>query len=247
MPPATLPPAWTANATSASAFLRGMAAAPTNAAGILLVFTGLGFGALAHDLGYTLGHLLFISVAVFALPAQVLLVDELARGAGIAAAALAVSLSAIRLLPMTVSLMPLLRRDRPSRLLHLLAVHFVNVTSWIEGNRLLPPLPTELRLPFFAGQGIGFAILISIGSALGFLLSARLPPVAAAALLMMTPIYFMSSLLHAARAAADYAAIILGGIAGPVVFYLAPGLDLLFAGVGAGTIAWLIGRRGRRP
>ncbi len=239
-------PAWTAAATHPQAFARGLLAAPVSAAGLILAATAVGFGALAHDLGFTLGHVLFISAFVFALPAQVLVVDELARGAGIAGAALAVALTAVRLLPMTVSMMPLIRDATLPKALHLYAVHFVAVTAWLEGNRLLPPLPARVRLPYFAGLGTGFMVLMGAGAGAGFVLAAGLPPVLAAALLMMTPIYFTCSLLLAAKGATDYLAIGLGGLLGPIVFRLFPGFDLLIAGLAGGTLAWLIGRRRRR-
>ena len=240
------PPGWTASATHTAAFARGLLAACTSAAGLILAATGIGFGALAHDLGFTLGHVLFISAFIFALPAQVLVVDELARGSSIAGAALAVSLTAIRLLPMTISLMPLIRDAKLPRWLHVYAVHYVAVTAWIEGFRVLPGLPQHVRLVFFSGQCTGFMALLALGSGGGYLVSAGLPSVLAAALLLMTPIYFTCSLLQGARVPADYAAIVLGGVLGPVAFKLLPGFDLLITGVLGGTIAWLTGRRSRR-
>ena len=235
-------PPWTRAATARVAFIRGLAAACLSAAGWILAATGIGFGALAHDLGFTLGHMLFISATVFALPAQVLVVDEIARGAGVAGAALAVGLTAIRLLPMTVSIMPLIRDDRQPRWLHLYAVHFLAVTAWLEGYRLLPGLPARVRLPFFAGQGSGFLALMALGGTGGYVMSGALPPVLAAALLLMTPIYFSCSLLMAAKVRTDYAAILLGGVLAPVAYTLLPGFDLMIAGFGGGTLAWAFGR-----
>ena len=242
------PPAWTIAATGPSAFARGVLAAALSAAGWILAATGIGFGALAHDLGFTLGHVLFISATLFALPAKVLVIDEIARGAGVAGAALAVGLTAVRLLPMTVSIMPLIRDARRPRWLHLYAVHFLAITAWLEGYRLLPGLPARVRLPFFAGQGTGFLALLALGGSSGYLLATALPPVLTAALLLMTPIYFTCSLLTAARAATDYAAILIGGLLAPVAYMLVPGFDLMIAGFGGGTLAWAIGRasRGRR-
>lgn len=241
MPP-TDHPAWTQDATAVHAFLRGLVAATFSIAGLVLTATGLGYGALAHDLGYTFGHMWFINVMIFALPAQVLMMDELARGTGAAAVALAVGLTAVRLLPMTVNLMPLIRDPRRPQWLHLYAVHYIAVTGWIEGNRLLPTLPQAVRLPFFAGLGTGFMLLLGLGGSAGYLLAVGLPPLLSAALMLMTPLYFVCSLLAGARGGADYLAIAIGGLLGPVVFKLAPGFDLLIAGVGGGTLAWAIGR-----
>ncbi|MEO0729455.1 MAG: AzlC family ABC transporter permease, partial [Pseudomonadota bacterium] len=67
-----------------------------------MLATSSGFGALAVDAGVTLELSLLMSVIFFALPAQVVLIDELARGASVLVVALAVSVTAIRLLPMAV-------------------------------------------------------------------------------------------------------------------------------------------------
>ncbi|HEX5958570.1 MAG TPA: branched-chain amino acid ABC transporter permease, partial [Hyphomicrobiaceae bacterium] len=58
----------------------------------LLIAAGLGFGALARDGGLTIGHTTFLTAGMFALPNQVLLVDQLVRNETLLAAAFAVSL-----------------------------------------------------------------------------------------------------------------------------------------------------------
>ena len=100
----------------------------------------MGYGALAHDAGFELGQTLLISASFYALPAQVIFVDQMARGASLAAAAFAVTLTAVRLLPMTVSMMPYLRDPELPRCVVFPIAHFMAVTSWIEGNRVLPGL-----------------------------------------------------------------------------------------------------------
>jgi predicted branched-subunit amino acid permease len=60
----------------------------------VLLSTTIGFGALARDGGFELAHAVFIAVTVFALPNQVVLIDQLMRGATLAGAALAVTLTA---------------------------------------------------------------------------------------------------------------------------------------------------------
>src|SRR5688572_10572063 len=76
----------------------------------------VGFGALVHDFGWPLWLATISVVLVFANPAQVVLAGALASGAGLAAASFAVTLTAVRLLPMVVGVLPLLRWDRGSRL-----------------------------------------------------------------------------------------------------------------------------------
>ncbi|MFK5065577.1 AzlC family ABC transporter permease, partial [Klebsiella pneumoniae] len=77
---------------------------------IVLFATALGFGVLARDAGFGLTQSLFMSGAIFAMPNQVMLVDQLTRNETLAITALAVALTAMRLLPMTVTLSPLLDR-----------------------------------------------------------------------------------------------------------------------------------------
>jgi predicted branched-subunit amino acid permease len=234
-------PAWSIGASPRSAILRGLriiGAAP----GIVLFSTALGFGAMARALGFSLGHVMFLSASVYALPAQLLLIDQLARGATLAAVAMAVSLTAIRLLPMTVAMMPYLRDGRGTRAIHILAVHFIAVTAWIEGSRRLPPLPEPLRLPYFLGIGAGTVFCTVMGSMTGYLVAGALPPTLAAALLFMTPIYFLLSMMLGARDLGDWLAVLFGAILGPSLYLLIPGPDLLLTGLLGGTLAWAIGR-----
>src|SRR6187397_3123653 len=117
----------------------------------VLLSTTIGFGALARDGGFELAHAVFISVTTFALPNQVVLIDQLMRGATLAGAALAVTLTAVRLMPMTVTLVPLFQGEKRRPLLEILGAHFVAISTWIEGQRRLPNIPVELRLPFHLG------------------------------------------------------------------------------------------------
>jgi len=220
------------------AFLRGLAVMFTTP-GIVLFLTALGFGTLVRDAGLALGHALFLSTAMYALPAQVMVVDQLQRGAALLAVAFAVTLTAVRLLPMTVSLLPWLGRQTSSRILQFFAVHFIAITAWIEGSRRLPPEPEPLRLPHFYGIGMGMMAATCAGSSAGYLLAARLPLPIQAALLFMTPLYFLLSSVIAARTTRDWLAIALGGALTPLVTLIFPDADLLVGGVVGGTIAYL--------
>ena len=211
----------------------------------VLFATALGFGALARDGGFTLGHAVFLAVSMNALPNQVVLVDQLARNETLAAAALAVTLAAVRLLPMTATLMPLVRHERPRLLLELLAAHFIAITTWIEGNRRLPSLPPEFRLAHYLGMGVAISSSMVLGTATGYGLAAGVPAVVAGALLFLTPLYFVLSLLATSRTRTDYTAVVLGGALGPAFYLLVPGLDLLATGLTAGTVAFVWGRGAR--
>ncbi|MEO0619022.1 MAG: AzlC family ABC transporter permease [Pseudomonadota bacterium] len=238
-------PAWTENATPRDALLQGLRATPLTP-GIILFCAMIGFGAFARDAGFSLMQSLFITASIFQLPGQVALVDQTGRGAAGLAIAFAVLLTAIRLLPMTVVLMPYLRGAPLPRLAEYAAAHFVAITAWVEALRRLPALPQHVRLPFF----LGFALLLCsatlVATAAGYLLAGALPPRLAAVLLFLTPIYFILSLIAAAASRADRLAIPIGAALGPLLFLAVPGLDLLATGVIGGTFAFALGELMRK-
>ena len=227
-----------------SAFARGLRLALSVPA-FVLFSTSIGFGALARDGGFQLAHAVFMSATMFALPNQVVLVDQLARGATLAGAALAVTLTAVRLMPMTVTLVPLLRGTRRRLGLEILAVHFIAISTWIEGHRRLPGLPPDLRLPHHFGVGAAMACMIMLGTITGYVLVAGLPPIVNAALLFTTPLYFFLSLVSTSQSRMDLAAVGIGCALAPALFLVAPGFDLLATGLIGGTLAFLF--RGTKP
>lgn len=216
--------------------------------GIILFASCLGFGALARDAGLSLANSSLMMATFFALPAQVALLDQLARGASVVAGAIAVTLTGIRLLPMVVTIMPLLRGGEQGRTgpRTFIAIHGVAITAWMEGFRRLPALPEAQRLTYFVGMTLGLVAISVAGAVMGHVAAATLPTVLAATLLFLTPIYFMISLLATAGVAADRLAIGIGGVLGPVFYLLAPGFDLLMCGLVGGTAAHLAARHWRR-
>ena len=78
---------------------------------LVLAGTYIGIGALAHGFGLGAWWLALSTVLVWAAPAQVILISALGGGAPLLEVALAVTLSAIRLFPMVVALLPLLRGE----------------------------------------------------------------------------------------------------------------------------------------
>ena len=210
----------------------------------LLFAAGLGFGALARDGGFSIAHTAFITASMFALPNQVVLVDQLARNETLLAVAFAVGLAALRLLPMTVTIVPLLKGGRPRPVLEAVAVHFIAVTPWIESQRRLPSVPAGLRLATYLGLGLAFWATMMAGTMAGYTLAASVPAPVSATLLFLTPIYFLLSLLATARVRMDLLAVGLGCALAPVLYVLTPGFDLLATGLIGGTLAFLL--RGRR-
>jgi predicted branched-subunit amino acid permease len=235
-------PTWTETANERVAYAQGFKIAGEIPA-LILSATGAGFGALAHDAGIQFGHTAFMSVILFATPAQVVLVDQLARGSSLWGGTFAVMLTAIRLLPMTVTMVPLLRGPATRRWQYMLASHFVAITGWAEAFRRLPQLPERLRMAYFLGMGSALFTSLLIGTILGYLVASVVPPLLTSALLFMTPLYFTMSLVLNARQSMDWWALGTGAVLGPVLFIAAPGFDLLLTGLIGGTIAYVAGKK----
>lgn len=237
-------PEWVHGAGEWTAFVRGLRLF-FEVPALILGATGAGFGALAHDAGLEFTATALMSIVLYATPAQVVLVDNFARGASLLGGAIAISLTAIRLLPMTVSLMPYLRGPNARPWQYVLAAHFIAVTGWNEANRRLPPLPEALRLAHFLGLGTALMAALLLGTIIGYEFAGRVPPMVSAALLFMTPLYFIMSLILGARLSVDWWAIGAGIVLGPVFFIALPGFDLLITGLVGGTLAFVIGARAR--
>ncbi len=203
----------------------------------------LGVGSLARDVGHPIGAAMMSTVLIWAGPAQVIFYAGLATGMAPAAIAVAVSLSSIRFLPMTMSLLPMLRRPGQGTGEQLLLAHFVAVTVWSETMRHLPDVPQAHRVPFYFGFAAACLLLSTVATGIGYHLMATLPLALAAGLLFLTPIFFTLSVTGGARRAADWLAIGLGFALQPVMLAgLGDGLDLLGVGLVGGTLAFLVGR-----
>lgn len=226
-------------------FLRGIAAA-FSVPGLILVSAFVGFAGLAKDTGLTVIETVFMVGVVWALPAKVVLIGAILSKASILAAAFAVALSSIRLMPMVVALVPEMRtpQTRPWVLYSL--SHFVAVTSWVLALDRFRKVPVEMRTTFYAGLGGALVVNNMIVVAVVYLLAERLPPVASAALFLLTPMYFLTSLWGSARERAAHMAMVLGLCLGPVFHVLLPGFDLLAAGLTGGLAAYAWHRMGKR-
>ena len=234
-------PAWCRDASRRDAYIRGILAAPCIPVFVVLT-TFVGFGALAQEVGLSFFQAVFISISVFALPGQVVLVDQIAQGAALLATAFAVTLTSVRLLPLTISLMPYLRDGATPRWVEFLFAHVLAITIWIESMRLLPQLPVGLRAPFYGGFVSALFVGVLFATSMGYLISGQVPEEIAAGLIFLTPLYFFQSLLAVAKNLFDLLAVVIGAALGPVLFLMAPGLDLFLTGLVGGTVAYLIGK-----
>jgi predicted branched-subunit amino acid permease len=225
-----------------AAFLAGFVATWTSVFSYVLFGTYIGIGALAHDFGFSVTWALLSTILVWAGPAQVILISTLGAGASLIEVAIAVGLSSVRLLPMVVSLLPMLKHPGTPAWKLLLPAHFTAVSMWVEALRLLPQQPRENRIAFCNGLGCGYGLTATTATVTGFYLAASLPPLMSAALLFLTPVAFLMSTLRNSRMLVDRLSLAFGLVLGPLFAYWQIGLDLMWSGIAGGTAAYLVHR-----
>lgn len=214
--------------------------------GLILMAAFVGFAGLARDAGLTLVQTVFMTGIVWALPAKVVLVGSILAGNTLPAAAFAVSLSSVRLMPMVVALVPEMRVPTTRKWVLYLLSHFVAVTSWVLAMEKFQHVPRKMRTTFYAGLGSTLVLTNMAVVAIVFTMAGRLPATISAALFLLTPMYFLTSLWGSARERAGHVAMAAGLLLGPVFHLLTPEFDLLGAGLSGGIMAYVFHRIVRR-
>lgn len=206
----------------------------------VLFVTYIGIGALAHDTHFSLAWALLGTVLIWAGPAQIILISTLSSGASIVQSAIAVTVSAIRLFPMVISVLPMMRTPQTKRRHLVLVAHFTAVTLWVECYRFLPHVPRGRRVTFIHGLGSGLVLIGVAATAIGYELAANLTQTFASAILLLTPLSFLFSTARNCKQLADVLALGLGLALYPLASLLNSGFDILISGFAAGTTAFLV-------
>ena len=139
------------------------------------------------------------TVLVWAGPAQVILISALGTGAKLIEIAVAVCLSSVRLLPMVVALLPLIRAAGHASRELLLPAHFTAVSMWVEVAPPAAGAAARARLAFCNGSASASCCRASSATAVGFYLAAALPPLLRRRLLFLTPMSFLVSTARNSR------------------------------------------------
>ncbi len=228
--------------SSAAAYYGGVRSAILSVFSLVLMGTYIGMGALAHDVGLPSLWLAVSTAVVWAAPAQLIMISAIGTGGSLFEVALAVTLSATRLFPMVVALLPLLRVPGARIWNMLLPTHFTAISMWVESLRLLPSVAREHRIAFCNGLSTGYMGTAVVFGFVGYYLAAGLPPLLAGVLLFLTPMSFFLSTVNNARMMVDKLALSLGLVLGPLLAYWQVQLDLLWTGIIGGTIAYAVHR-----
>lgn len=228
--------------SSSRAYFVGIFSAWTSIFCPVIGGTYVGLGALAHDFGLSIWWMTLSTMVVWAGPAQLVLMSVFANAAVPVEVALGVTLTGMRLFPMVVALLPLLRPGAKSNRDFILPTHFTSISMWVESLRLLPGVAPQWRIPFCNGLASGFMSIAMLCGAIGFYLAAGMPPLFAAALTALTPLSFMLSTAKNCRALIDILAFVFGVVLGPLLAWYQVGLDLMWTGVIGGAVAYGVHR-----
>ena len=227
-----------------SAFTEGVRAAAGIPA-LVLAAGYMGFGALAAGNGLTFAGTVLSTLFIWALPGQLILVEMHTLGAPFFAVLLSVMTSAVRFLPMTLVMMPLLREAPNRDARFYMAAQLISMTGWAWAMARFPAIPPERRLGYFFGFALTLMASAGTATVLGFIAGDLLPPLAKLAFVFMSPIYFLLMLAGSTSDALGRSAIFFGAIVGPVSHFVTPQWSVLVAGLVGGTLGYTAHRAWR--
>jgi len=225
-------------------FLKGLLSVKRfDSPAIALGASFIAIGALLKNLGFTIQESIFSTFLTYALPGSLVMAESMLIGASLLNIFLAVWLVNARLYPMTVSLMPLVMNKNQPRWKYYLSCHFVAVSSWLIMKSNYQKIEKEHRIDFWIGVGTSTWLIGIISTMLGFYSADYLNKDMMVGLAIVNPIYFMCAMIGVMKTKSISFAIILGAILGPSFYFLSPEWCILFGGIVAGTIAFLIGEK----
>ena len=217
---------------------RGISSIPA----LILMSSFIGFAGFAREAGFSFGETVFMVGTIWALPSHLVLVGGVIAGASTLTIIVSVALASVRLMPMVMAQMPLLKTKHTSKWTLFFLSHFIAVTSWVFFQERYKDVPKAARVMFFAGFAITLSTTCTILVGITYILAGTFPPILAAALFFLTPIYFLTSLWRTALLLSDKWAMVLGLILGPLFHLILPDVDILLAGGIGGVAAYVIYR-----
>lgn len=218
---------------------------------LVLAATYMGFGSLLWVSDWPIWLGLLSSLTGWAIPGQIVLVELFSAGAPLLAIAIAVWLTNMRLLPMTLSLMPMMMSPGIPRWRYYTAAHFIAVTGWVQAMRECPLLPQNERHAYFTGFAGSLFTMTMVATVAGYYLAGSVTTTISLGLVFLNPIYFMLIFAADVRSRARVIALLLGAVCGPLFHLLTPTWGLMLTGLIAGSVAFgadrLLPRRETAP
>lgn len=213
---------------------------------LLVLFASyVGFGSLVRESRLSLSTGLLSTALTWALPGQIVSVELYAAGASLLTIVIAVALTNARMMPMTMTLLPVLRVPERKRWRLYAASHLIAVTGWAVAMLRCPDMPPAQRLSYFVAFAATLLCGSLVGTGVGYFVSGAVPPALSLGLVFVNPVYFMLLFINDLRDRSRVLALVLGAGLAPLIHQVAPTWGLLIAGVAGGGIAFAL-TRGRR-
>ena len=114
---------------------------------------------------------LFATLVIWALPGQVVFADLWMNQAGLPATALAVTLTAVRLLPMTMLVLSRARLQGVRRWPEFLVAHFTAITMWVIATARMEKMSQPRRIPWLLGLASVLVSTMMVMTAVGYFLA----------------------------------------------------------------------------
>ena len=147
--------------TQTSAFWRG-ARESIGAPIAVIAANYLGLGAFASATAVSVWAIVVSTFTIWALPGQLVMVDMWMVGAPWVAVLLAVMLTNVRFLPMSITIMPLMRDPAHPTWRYYFTAHFIAMTSWVVCMPRLQQMPAVERISYFIGFSLNCIIVGSV-------------------------------------------------------------------------------------
>ena len=209
----------------------------------MLVAGYVAFGAMAAANDIPMGVAVASTAVLWALPAQIVLVEMHSLAAPVVATVIAVMLSSARFLPMTLMLMPELRDRKHRSWLYYLAAQMLSLSGWTMAVARFPGIPRERRLSWFFGFTLVLMSVSAASTAAGYVGADQLPPLARLGLVFMVPMYYLLILSGSVRERVAAVGLGCGAVAGPLAYLLTPDWSVPLSGLAGGTLAYLLLRK----
>jgi len=206
----------------------------------------LAIGALLKDIGFNVQQSFFSTFFTYALPGQLVMAESFFVGASLINIFVAVWLVNVRLYPMSVSLIPLLKDESQPRWKYYLSCHFLAVSSWLIMKNRYQSIDQKYRIDFWIGIGIGTWGTAILSTLVGYFLSEYLNKDMMIGLAIVNPVYFMCMMIGAIKNRSIGLSVLLGAILGPLFFLVSPEWSILYGGLLAGTLAFFLGGKDDR-
>lgn len=206
--------------------------------------TFFAYGTQARLADFSLLETFIASGVIYAIPAQLLVVEPSILTAPFTVVFAAVLLVNLRLTPMTMAALPLFRTK--SRLWNIVGIHFVALTTWLVLFQKSKEVSGVLLSQFYFFLGFSlwsFAVGFSL---LGYYGSAIFTENIALAFVFLNPLYFFVLLFEQCSLNRNSRAIIWGTLLLPFFYAIDKSFGMLLAGVVGGSIAFFLDERERK-